>query len=764
MYSQSPRSNVCRFQQTRAFILLALGLSPVLLAEPPAHVSLPAAAHGTAAIAALGEHLPTVARAYGLQAQELATLLQTQPSMGVDIGGALLFACDALAVNPGDAHRAKKDAASSDAMTATSSVTLLATGSSVDTFQLHSLPGASRVIYLDFDGHVTKGTSWNSAYTGGADIVSAPFDTDGNPSTFSAGERAVIESIWKRVAEDYAPFAINVTTQDPGVEALRKSTSSDTTYGMRVVISPTNWYKSSAGGTAYIGSFNWNSDTPCWVFAGQLGNYDKYMAEAAAHEVGHTLGLYHDGIGGSAPSEYYYGQGNWAPIMGVGYYKGITQWSKGDYANPTNTQDDMAIIATYAPLVSDDHGNGLSSASVLSGPNVSGGGSIETRSDVDVFRFDTAAGLISISVLSPANEPDLHMQVELLNSSGQVIMATAPDAMSANFTPTVSGGTYYVRVSGVGYGDQNTTGYSDYGSTGNYLVIGSLVAISGQQSPVAQASASTTSGVAALTVNFSAQGSSDPDGSITSYSWDFGNGANSTAMNPTYTYQQAGGYTAVLTVTDNVGLSSSASVFISVSAPANNAPTAVASANVTSGVAPVQVTFSSAGSSDSDGSIASYSWNFGDGSTSTAASPAKTYSTAGVYTATLTVTDNLGATSSASVVISVSADPNAAVDVAQHSMSKVTANSGISALSTVVVLDRLGRPVPGVTVSMQWSGVVSGNSSAKTDSNGRALISSGRTKKSGTITGTIKSVTPSSGMAYDGGLYEAPVSLSIVTK
>jgi glucose/arabinose dehydrogenase len=88
--------------------------------------------------------------------------------------------------------------------------------------------------------------------------------------------------------------------------------------------------------------------------------------------------------------------------------------------------------------------------------------------------------------------------------------------------------------------------------------------------------------------------------------------------------------------------------------PAGNlAPTAKAAANRTSGLAPLTVNFSSAGSSDPEGGALSYLWNFGDGTTSTAANPTKTYTTNGQRTATLTVTDPGGRTGNASVVVTV---------------------------------------------------------------------------------------------------------------
>jgi glucose/arabinose dehydrogenase len=88
-------------------------------------------------------------------------------------------------------------------------------------------------------------------------------------------------------------------------------------------------------------------------------------------------------------------------------------------------------------------------------------------------------------------------------------------------------------------------------------------------------------------------------------------------------------------------------------AGANRAPTAVAAANRTSGAAPLAVTFSSAGSSDPEGGALTYSWAFGDGTTSTAANPSKTYTANGTYTATLTVRDPAGLTGTASVRITV---------------------------------------------------------------------------------------------------------------
>ena len=98
---------------------------------------------------------------------------------------------------------------------ATASDPPVATVGAVDeAFNLHSRPGAPNVVYLDFTGHTVTGTAWNGL-AGTDPLVARPFDLDGSPTTFGATELAAIAEIWARVAEDYAPFNIDVTTEEP---------------------------------------------------------------------------------------------------------------------------------------------------------------------------------------------------------------------------------------------------------------------------------------------------------------------------------------------------------------------------------------------------------------------------------------------------------------------------------------------------------------------------------------------------------------------
>ncbi|MDW8309611.1 MAG: PKD domain-containing protein, partial [Verrucomicrobiales bacterium] len=174
--------------------------------------------------------------------------------------------------------------------------------------------------------------------------------------------------------------------------------------------------------------------------------------------------------------------------------------------------------------------------------------------------------------------------------------------------------------------------------------------------PVAVVSATPTNGPAPLWVEFRGSDSYDRDGNIVSYAWTFGDGGTANYANPVYAYLTPGQYTARLVVTDNAGGKGTNSVVITVGA-SNRPPVAVVSANPTRGAAPLTVNFSSAGSSDPDGSIVAYAWSFGDGGTSTAPNPVYTYANRGTFTARLTVTDNRGATASNAVTINVRQPP-----------------------------------------------------------------------------------------------------------
>ncbi len=357
----------------------------------------------------------------------------------------------------------------------------------------HSNAAFTKKLYLDFDGFIAQGTTWNNQnYTGSyntGNTINAPaFSTDADLTTYSASELSAIREIWAQVAEDYTLFQIDVTTQYPGDaiftqggQAIRAvmTTDVDATTGGR-------WF-SGAGGVAYLTSFNWTDGSPVWIFYNNLGNgYPKYVGEATSHEVGHSFGLNHDGR--ISPSEGYYqghgsGQTGWAPIMGVGYYRNLVQWSKGEYPSANNTEDDLAKIGTQVSPRVDDYGNNAATATTLTVGSTGAiltTGVVSTRTDVDAFKFFTQAGSVTVNVDPfelPSGKANLDVQMQILDSLGNVV-STVNDTTILNATKTITlaRGTYTLLVDGVGKAAiTGDAGYSDYDSIGFYSVSGTVV-------------------------------------------------------------------------------------------------------------------------------------------------------------------------------------------------------------------------------------------------------------------------------------------------
>ncbi|WP_394147541.1 PKD domain-containing protein [Shewanella atlantica] len=622
-------------------------------------INLPEPANGEHAISLLGDRLADVAAAYDMSTADLAKLIRTDRTVWLDRKGHIFYVEIAVPTELSEsASGSEPQAALSEAQT----------------FSLNSRPGAPRTIFLDFDGHTTTGTAWNNSYNV-ATINSPAYNTDGTSASFTQLELDRIYLMWQQVAEDFAPFNVNVTTQEPSPDMITRTTSSDQTFGTRVVITQDNFANCGCGGFAYLrifddyGSYS-DYYKPAFVFNSSVVG----AGEAITHEAGHNLGLSHDGQSGG--SSYYQGHGSgatgWAPIMGVGYYRELVQWSKGEYPLANQFQDDIQVIQNYgAPLMLDDHGDSIASASALTEtPNgdttlLEGSGLIRRRDDMDMFSFTAGAGSFSLSISPSDVSPNLDILAELYDSAGTLIASNNPSsslpaALSGSFT---SNGEYYLKVDGTGKGDLST-GYSDYGSLGLYSITGSVQSTSNLQSPAAvAASVDYLPGYAPITAFFDGSASSDDIG-ITSYNWDFGDGNLASGVSPSHEYLAPGEYSVTLTVTDTDNLTDSDTLTISV---INQAPVAIASADSYSGTAPHSVQFYSTGSEDQDESgTISYVWQFGDGNGSTSANPTHLYSAQGTFTPSLTVTDNLGAQDSV-ILSKISISPPAYLDQYAHS-------------------------------------------------------------------------------------------------
>ncbi len=157
--------------------------------------------------------------------------------------------------------------------------------------------------------------------------------------------------------------------------------------------------------------------------------------------------------------------------------------------------------------------------------------------------------------------------------------------------------------------------------------------------PVAQAGEAILAGTNQV-VTFNGMGSKDPDGAITMYEWDFGDGATGVGVQPRHQYDQAGEYEVVLHVRDNTQLSNNYD-YDTLLVTVNDAPQPIITADEVV-CAQTPVTFSAAATMDDDASGLSYSWVFGDGGTMTGEEVSHTFNSPGRYEVTLLVDDGRG--------------------------------------------------------------------------------------------------------------------------
>lgn len=367
----------------------------------------------------------------------------------------------------------------------------------------HSRPGSANVLYLNFTGETVTNTAWNTALKR-ASIPAVGFSLDSDFSSFTDTEQLAIQRIWQRVSEDYAPFEIDVTTERPAVFG-RRTAHALITRNADAHGEPNS--ESAAGGIAYVNMFgtaNYATYRPAWIYYNNLASKESYIAEAVSHEIGHNLGLSHDGQTNGV--EYYKGHGSgntsWGPIMGASWGRQVSQWSKGEYYGANNTQDDLAIIAAKLSRRGDDHTNTFASATALlvtEGTNILATmphedpanrhpvnkGILETTSDEDMFSFVTGSGEIYLTVnpliipsgLTPGGNLDL--VAELYSQAGQLLLIADSEAFtSAHLQTNLSEGLYFIRIRSTGAGDpanSNSSGYTAYGSIGQYFIMGAVV-------------------------------------------------------------------------------------------------------------------------------------------------------------------------------------------------------------------------------------------------------------------------------------------------
>ena len=423
-------------------------------------------------------------------------------------GGVFIICPDGHGNCAGQAHQTASAPVSSGAELIVSSVKPGTGAASVSINNppvYNSKPGATSHLYLDFNGATVSGKAWNTSY-GVTSWSCAAWSEDTDVTTFTDTEQAYMKEVWQRMAEDYAPFDINVTTDkayDPVNYTGNKNRVAWVLFTDTVDKNGKACPHDGAGGIAYVDVFGrsdyFSTYQPAWVTPSSTA----YMSEAGSHEVGHNLGLSHDG---TTSAGYYGGHGSndisWNPIMGAAL-RNVSQWSKGEYYKANMFQDDLAIISGKLSYSTDDHDSVAGSATPLV---VTGGtiitattpendptnsspqnkGIIEKNTDLDMFSFQTGAGPVVLHV-NPWKQPqptgtfggNLDVSMKLYNDQGTLVASANPEIQTrASISTTLPAGTYYLTVQNSAAGtpsNASPTGYTNYGSLGQYFVSGTIV-------------------------------------------------------------------------------------------------------------------------------------------------------------------------------------------------------------------------------------------------------------------------------------------------
>lgn len=331
--------------------------------------------------------------------------------------------------------------------------------------KLNSYPSAKATIYLDFDGEYVNTPMWN---------YGSPLNCD------AAGmSDAQITEVFNRVAEDYRPFNVNITTDE--------NTFLDAPEDMRirVIVTPTSSWYTGVGGIAFVGSFTWGDDTPCFVFCDRLGKKSKLVAECCSHESGHTLGLSHQAKYDAScmlTATYNDGTGSgeiaWAPIMGNSYYRNMSGWNNGPTPyGCSNVQDNLSIITSQNGFTyrEDDYADNFSTITEINNPlAINIPGIISTNSDKDVIKINlsqnTAFRLQAnpFSVADNNEGADLDIKLSLYKSDKSLLATYDPtNSMSVTIDTVLMAGSYYLMVEGTG-----NSFAAEYGSLGSYTLSG----------------------------------------------------------------------------------------------------------------------------------------------------------------------------------------------------------------------------------------------------------------------------------------------------
>lgn len=356
----------------------------------------------------------------------------------------------------------------------------------------HSNPGAPWTVYIDVESRsipvhqnmrLALGLRQGIVNTSGLTL-------DADAATFTAEEQLLVSRIWARVAEDFAPFDVDVTTERPA------SFATDSWGGGRVLWNLVTRSETAVGfpagslfgiaATAQLCGISTSfQGQPTFTFWGTTTpmNHDL-IADTISHEAGHVFGLVHDGFMlGNTFMSYYGGHGtgptSWGPLMGGPTARNVTQWSAGEYPNASNGnvcgpgfQDDIANIGRAVGFRTDDVGDTSATSAALTLPAT---GVIGSPTDVDVYALPPASeGRIDVTPFRAGDLTDggnLDVAAEIVNAAGLVVAsADEVSATAATLSATLPPGQHFLRIRA----SFDPTNYPIYGSAGRYTVTGTF--------------------------------------------------------------------------------------------------------------------------------------------------------------------------------------------------------------------------------------------------------------------------------------------------
>ena len=311
----------------------------------------------------------------------------------------------------------------------------------------------------------------------------------------------MIRAVWQSVAEDYAPFNVNVTTVEPAALAEGVPESEANGNALRVSFGDFPVGIQPGFGFSYVNSFTNETANVAYVWMGNdvlstadlyANNPDwfiKWTADTATHEAGHAFGLQHQSLydADGTRHEYHPGWEDKVPIMGAsGMDSRRSVWYDGTSTSADTYQDDMAVLAQALGWRPDDHGNTVGTATPLSSrrslpalprdpyqgvradeisfDNVQG--IIGTTSDADYFQFHVSApGMAYFTATPDIFYPNLDLKLEIRDARGRrVALADPEDTLWATIDANLAAGDYVLVV----------RSHGDYGDVGQYWAGGGI--------------------------------------------------------------------------------------------------------------------------------------------------------------------------------------------------------------------------------------------------------------------------------------------------